>query len=131
MYKILIIGDNHLNSENELEKYIYNSGKRNVNIIHISDRQSNLTQYSNNMWVIDQIVNSDIIVFELPSTKPTNELIYLLGLLHYINHYTNKHIQIVGFGEEELLSSFLQCEFNSIYKTIDDLADYIINYLII
>ncbi len=83
------------------------------------------------VWEMSQIKDSDIVIVDLTTIKDSIGTHIEIGLIEGMNQFGNKHIHIVGIGEPNTDHPWIQMGILHKENTLEDLADYIINYLLL
>lgn len=139
-YRIFTIGDTvdmsyHKQMEwrEKLETSILDMSDKSITFIHLPmfyDNNSIKTKEARD-WVINQLKESDIVVVNLKSIDDSIESLFELGIITAINSFAYKNISVVGIGDTNTNHSWVQLSLNHTEKTIEETADYIINYLLV
>ncbi len=82
-------------------------------------------------WEINQLKDSDIVVMNLGNIENSVSTLIELGILTAINNFCEKHIFVVGIGNANINHPWIKLGVNHIESTINEAADYIINYLLV
>lgn len=139
-YKIFTVGEiagipyrRQMEWRDELETSLRNESDKSVTFIHLPMFYNNNSIKSKEArdWVINQIKDSDIVVVNLNSIENSVETLFELGIITTINNSSYKHINAVGIGNANINHPWIQLCVNHIEETIEETADYIINYLLV
>lgn len=83
------------------------------------------------VWEMSQIKDSDIVIMDLATIKDSIGTHIEIGLIEGMNQFGYKHIHIVGIGEPNTDHPWISQSILHREDTLEDAADYIINYLLV
>lgn len=82
-------------------------------------------------WEISQLKDSDIVVVDLTTIADSIGTHIELGIIEAMNQFGYKHIHLIGVGEPNVSHPWIQLGMLRQESTLEDAADYIINYLLL
>ena len=82
-------------------------------------------------WEMKQLHDSDIVVVDFDGIDTTTGSHMELGAVQGINRFGDKYIYVVGVGKEEDLHPWIKETCIRIEDTFPDIAQYIVEYLLI
>lgn len=120
---------------NQLENQLKDFSCSNVQFVH----PPMFYQYSDNIqdeieakeWEINQLKDSDIVVFNLSNISESIGTHIELGIIDAINSSGLKHIYTVGIGKSDTNHPWIKQIIMHVEETVDAAAEYIRTYLLI
>jgi len=82
-------------------------------------------------WEIRQIMESDIVVFNLSNIRDSIGTHMEMGVIHAVNRLAGKHISTIGIGEPDTDHPWIESGVFYKASTVEDAADFIVTYLLI
>ena len=82
-------------------------------------------------WELNQIRDCDIVVVNLNEINSTVGTHFELGFIDAMNMFGNKHIYVVGIGDNKNLHPWIELSMLRIEPTIKEACSFICNYLLI
>ena len=82
-------------------------------------------------WEISQLRDSDIVVVDLATINDSIGTHIELGIVEAMNMFGYKHIHIIGVGKPNVNHPWIQMGIFRQEDTLEDAADFIIDYLLI
>lgn len=82
-------------------------------------------------WEINQLIDSDIVVVDLTTISNSIGTHIELGLIEAVNRISNKNIYVVGIGKPNIDHPWISMGIFHSEDTLEEAADYIINYLLV
>lgn len=82
-------------------------------------------------WEINQLINSDIAVFNLSNIHSSFGTVMELGIIEGINRIREKKIFVVGIGKPNIEHPWLESALFKRVDTVEDAAEFIVDYLLI
>lgn len=83
------------------------------------------------VWEMSQIRDSDIVIVDLSTIKDSIGTLIEMGFIIGINQFGYKTKHIIGLGKPNTNHPWIQMGILHREDTPEDLADYIINYLLV
>lgn len=117
----------------ELEHKVNNISPQSTTFIHpptFFDYNSQ-NQEMAKQWEINQLINSDIVVVNLNEIDKSIGTLMELGIIEGVNRVRDKKIYVVGIGDMYIEHPWLNTTFFKQVSTIDDAAEFIVDYLLI
>lgn len=139
-YKIFTAGkmgglsyEEQMKWRSELENAIRTKADKRVIFIHPPDffDYDFPDQKTAKEWEINQIIDSDIVVYDLSNIKDSIGTHMEIGIVQAVNRLSNKHIATVGIGKPDTDHPWIQS--SMFYQVVDvkEAADFIVTYLLI
>ena len=82
-------------------------------------------------WELNQIMESDIVVFDLSNIKDSIGTHIEMGVIHAVNRLPGKHITTIGIGKANTDHPWIKYGFFYSVDDIEEAADFIVTYLLI
>ena len=82
-------------------------------------------------WELNQIMESDIVVFDLSNIKESIGTHIEMGVIHTVNRFPGKHITTIGIGKPNTDHPWIKSGFFYSVDDIEEAADFIVTYLLI
>lgn len=82
-------------------------------------------------WEMSQLQDSDIVIVDLTTIADSIGTHMELGMIEAINQTSNKHIYTVGVGKPNTNHPWISLGIFHQEDTLEDAADYILQYLIL
>lgn len=82
-------------------------------------------------WEMKQLHDCDVVVIDFDGIDSTIGSHMEIGAVQGINRFGDKYIYVVGVGEEKKLHPWIKESCMRIENNLDDLAQYIAEYLVI
>lgn len=82
-------------------------------------------------WEINQLKDSDIVVVDLTTIADSIGTHMELGIVEAMNEFGYKHINVVGVGAPNTNHPWIPLSVFRCEDTLEDAADFIIDYLLI
>lgn len=82
-------------------------------------------------WEINQLKDSDIVVVDLTTVSDSIGTHIEFGIIEAMNEFGYKHIHLIGVGKPNVNHPWIQMGLLKQVDTLEDAADYIINYLLL
>lgn len=83
-------------------------------------------------WDLNQVRNSDIVIVNLDTVETSTGTHYELAMVDAMNSFGNKHIFVIGIGNEgKSIHPWIEETLHRRESDYDDAADYIVNYLLV
>ena len=82
-------------------------------------------------WEISQLIDSDIVIVDLSTISGSIGTHMELGAIAAVNKVSSKNIYVVGFGKPDTEHPWIENGVFHSEETAEDVADYIVNYLLI
>lgn len=82
-------------------------------------------------WEMKQLHDCDVVVVDFDGIDSTIGTHMEIGAVQGINRFGDKYIYVVGVGEEKKLHPWIKESCMRIENNLDDLAQYIAEYLVI
>ena len=82
-------------------------------------------------WEISQLIDSDIVIVDLSTISGSIGTHMELGVIAAVNKVSSKNIYVVGFGKPDIEHPWIKNGVFHSEETAEDVADYIVNYLLI
>lgn len=118
----------------ELEHKIYDIiAPSTINFIHppLFFDYSSPNQEMAKQWEINQLINSDIVVFNLSNIQDSLGTIMELGIIEGINRVRERKIFTVGIGVPNFEHPWLESALFKRTYTVEEAAEFIVDYLLI
>lgn len=132
MTKIYTLGEDSMGWRNKFE--ILMSMKTDESIVYIHPPKYELSATEYFQWFIKKISNCDVVILNLNDLDDKSK--YDIAVINTINAISNKHIFVVGYGEQNCnqsntsLPQFIKDALFHVSTTINDAVDYIVTNLI-
>lgn len=140
-YKIYTAGkmgglsyDEQMKWRKELEDIIRSKCDKSLTFVH----PPMFYQYDNDAdeaeakeWDIAQLMDSDIVVVDLATIADSIGTHIELGIIEAMNRRGDKHIHLVGVGKPNVNHPWIQMGMLRQEDILEDVADFIINYLLL
>ena len=117
-----------------IENEVLNRSDKSVTFIHppqFYQYNSGVDEREAREWDLNQIKNSDIVVINLSDIADSIGSHMELGLIEGMNEFGYKHIFVVGIGEPNTDHPWIELSLSKKVSTIQEAADYIVNYLLL
>ena len=121
----------------EIENAIRDRTNKQITFIHppkfyTYDRPDFQSEKEVKDWELNQVRNCDIVIANLDGINTSVGTHFELSAVDSINSTSNKHIFIIGFGDNEIqLHPWIELSLHRKETNIDDVADYIVRYLLV
>lgn len=121
----------------EIESAIRDRTNKQITFIHppkfyTYDRPDFQSEKEVKDWELNQVRNCDIVIANLDGINTSVGTHFELSAVDSINSTSNKHIFIIGFGDTEIqLHPWIELSLHRKETNIDDVADYIVRYLLV
>lgn len=121
---------------NKIENLIASSTDKSVVFIH----PPKYYQYCDNnveqdiesrIWETNQLKDCDIVIVDLRTIADSIGTHVELGIVEAINTISNKFVYVIGIGEPNIDHPWISQSVFHREDTLEDAADYIINYLLV
>ncbi len=107
---------------------IYLQGDNTVSFIHPPLYKVGLEDKEFAEWNKQQIYNSDVVVVNVKEVDDNN--LYEIGIIDSINAFCNKHIFVIGIGEQNAeLKPHIKSAIFHLEPNYEDAVDYIQSFL--
>ena len=119
---------------NQLESMIRTRTNKNITFIHppmYYQYDDNCDESEKMKWEISQIKDSDIVVVNLSTISDSIGTHIELGIIEAMNQFGYKHIHVVGLGNPDTDHPWIPLSILRQEETIEDVADYITEYLLV
>lgn len=118
---------------NRIESIIRARTEKNLIFIHPPNYyqyDDGVSETEKKMWEMSQIKDSDIVIVDLTTIKDSIGTHIEIGLIEGMNQFGYKHIHLIGVGKPNVSHPWIQTGMLRQENTLEDAADYIINYLL-
>lgn len=126
MTKIYTLGGKSMEWRIELQMLIHSKTSESMSYIHSPKYTLNHKEYFK--WFISKVRDCDVVVLNLDDID-NDDTKYDIIAINTINLIDNKHIFVVGYGEEKNLSPLVRDTLFHTEKTLEGVADYITTIL--
>lgn len=125
MIKIYTLGENSMGWRNEIEELIDSKTNKSTSYIHPPKHELSSEEYF--QWFIGKIRDCDIVALNLNDID--DRTMFEIVAINTINIVSDKHIFVIGYGEQKELPIFIKDALFHTEKTIEDVTDYIVTTL--
>lgn len=82
-------------------------------------------------WEINQVMDSDIVVYDLSNIKDSIGTHMEMGIVQAVNRLQGKHIATIGIGKSDTDHPWIQTSMFYQVADVKEAADFIVTYLLI
>lgn len=126
MIKIYTLGGDSMAWRYKIEKLMLIKTDKSIGYIHPPKYKLSTMEYF--QWFIKKISDCDVVILNLNDLDDKSK--YELVAINTINAVSNKHIFVVGYGEQTEFPQFIKDALFHISTDIDEATDYIATTLI-
>jgi len=125
-----------MNWRKEIENLITSVSDKSISFVHpplyYQYKENDIkNDVESRTWEINQLIDSDIVIVDLSSISDSIGTHIELGIVEAINRMSNKNIYVVGVGKPNVNHPWISLGIFHQEDTLEEAADYIINYLLV
>ena len=125
-----------MNWRNKIEELITSISDKPISFIHpplyYQYKENDINNdVESKTWEINQLIDSDIVIVDLSTISDSIGTHIELGIIEAVNKITNKNIYVVGVGKPNVNHPWISLGMFHQEDTLEEAADFIINYLLV